>query len=133
RDRFLREARTAAGLDHPHIVPVFEAGEVGVVCYIASAYCPGPTLAEWLRQRTEPVPFRAAAELLATLADAVQYAHHNGVIHRDLKPANVLLMEDGTPRITDFGLARLLGQEDASRTASGAIVGTPQYMAPEQA
>jgi serine/threonine protein kinase len=158
RQRFLREARAAAGLDHPNIVPVHEAGAVGAVCYIASAYCPGPTLAQWLRQQNEPVPFRDAATLVATMAEAVQHAHHNGVVHRDLKPANVLLARGGqangvrgasdgdqpsagqrtplahlVPRITDFGLAKLPGQEDTGRTRTGAIVGTPQYMAPEQA
>jgi serine/threonine protein kinase len=154
RERFLREARAAAGLDHPNVVPVYDAGEVGSVCYIASAYCPGTNLAAWLRQRDEPVPAREAAALVATLADGVEHAHGRGVVHRDLKPANVLLETGGgddtnptfLPRITDFGLAKLLAVEPGwegeapaepratgAQTESGAIVGTPCYMAPEQA
>jgi WD40 repeat protein len=156
RERFLREARAAAGLDHPNVVPVYEAGEADAVCYIASAYCPGTTLAEWLRQRDEPVPARQAAALVATLAEAVEHAHGRHVVHRDLKPGNVLLEARRTsvlacpeeedkrgrlsydPKITDFGLAKLLeGEPGASatgaQTESGAIVGTPCYMAPEQA
>jgi len=154
RDRFAREARAAAGLDHPHIVPVYEAGEEAGVCYIASAYCPGPTLAAWLKEQREPVPVRVAAALVATLAEAVEHAHGRGVLHRDLKPSNVILSPiaanadeqragDGlsfAPRVTDFGLAKLLGVEpgvtgatSACETQSGAIVGTPHYMAPEQA
>jgi serine/threonine-protein kinase len=159
RERFQREARAAAGLDHPQVVPVYEAGEVGPVCYIASAYCPGPTLAQWLKQRDQPVPVREAATLVALLADGVQHAHTRGVVHRDLKPANVLLavsdqrsavsqaearapsgptaestLLDATPRIADFGLAKILLEAgEASPTQSGAIVGTAEYMAPEQA
>jgi WD40 repeat protein/serine/threonine protein kinase len=156
RERFLREARAAAGLEHPNVVPVYEAGEVGAVCYIASAYCPGTTLAQWLRRRDEPVAAREAAALVTTLAEAVEHAHGRHVVHRDLKPSNVLLAVGhvsnvpsapgtletcptfGTPRITDFGLAKLLeGEPGASaagaQTESGAIVGTPCYMAPEQA
>ena len=91
RARFRHEAMAAAGLDHPNIVPVYEAGEEGSVCFIASAYCPGITLAAWLRRRTRPVPYRMAAGLVATLAEAVEHAHRRGVLHRDLKPSNVLL------------------------------------------
>ena len=149
RARFRHEAMAAAGLDHPNIVPVYEAGEEDSVCFIASAYCPGMTLAAWLRRRTAPVPYPQAAELVATLAEAVEHAHRRGVLHRDLKPSNVLLEEpapdgpaaDGSelvPRVTDFGLAKLLDAwqaEDggANPTVSGVILGTPNYMAPEQA
>lgn len=154
RERFQREARSAAALDHPNLVPVYEAGEVGPVCYIASAYCPGISLASWLKERDKPVPFRTAAALVAQVADGVDHAHRHGVVHRDLKPGNILLVSGGvgsgewsgdsapftthdsplTPKITDFGLAKFfLGEEEASQTRSGALVGTPSYMAPEQA
>ncbi len=162
RQRFLREARAAAGLDHPNLVPVFEVHVNGPVCYIASAYCPGITLAAWLKESNLPVPVREAAQLVATLAEAVQHAHGRGVVHRDLKPANILLQKsdvqnvesemrnpgsepvaaagsgfrisDFSPKITDFGLAKFISSEDGSvQTQTGAIVGTPDYMAPEQA
>ncbi len=148
RARFRQEARAAAGLEHPNLVPVYEAGEDGPVCYIVSAYCPGVTLAAWLKEQTEPVPYRTAARLVATLAEAMEHAHRRGILHRDLKPGNILLEPlaggpggdglDFVPRITDFGLARYLaGQAEAGeagcQTGTGAIVGTPQYMAPEQA
>lgn len=145
RDRFLREARAAAGLDHPNLVPVYEAGEVGPVCYIASAYCPGTNLAVWLKQQDQDVPARTAAALVAAVAEAVQHAHGRGILHRDLKPSNILLVPrpaEGPvgppdelrfiPKLTDFGLAKLL-QEHEHETTTGVIVGTPEYMAPEQA
>ena len=141
RRRFLREGHAAAGLDHPNIVTVHEAGEINGVCYLASTYCPGPTLAEWLRGLTDPVPVALAARLVAELADGVEQAHRRGVLHRDLKPANVLLVGAEAsatpqaamvPKITDFGLARLgAGASDDTRT--GLLMGTPGYMAPEQA
>jgi serine/threonine protein kinase len=139
RARFQQEARAAAALEHAHIVSVYEAGEAGPVYYIASAYCPGITLSEWLQARTEPVPAREAACLVAALADGVQHAHSRGVLHRDLKPANVLLeVETLSPKITDFGLAKVLQEEGTGAvlgavTQSGTIVGTPNYMSPEQA
>jgi len=91
RRRFLREARAAGGLDHPNIVGVHEVGEAGPLCYIASAYCKGPTLSSWLKARREPPSPRLAARLIATLSDAVQHAHERGVFHRDIKPSNVIL------------------------------------------
>ncbi len=147
RRRFLREAEAASRLDHPHIVPVYDVGEVGPVCYIASAYCEGTTLAEWLRGNLEPVPFVLAARLVAMLAAAVGHAHERGILHRDLKPTNILLIRAGAsgagsgglcraiglvPRICDFGLAKLLDQE-SHETCSGVPIGSPNYMAPEQA
>jgi WD40 repeat protein len=147
RRRLLHEGRAAAGLDHPHLVPVYEVGEAGPLCYIAAAYCPGSTLAAWLRARTEPVPPLEAARLVAALAEAVQHAHGRGILHRDLKPGNVLLQQseaapetspdlrpsisDYSPRLTDFGLAKAL-TEDGDNTTSGVILGTPAYMAPER-
>jgi hypothetical protein len=156
RQRFLREARAASVLDHPHLVPVHEVGEVGPVCYIVSAFCPGVTLAEWLRNRTQPVPYRDAAALVHRLAEAVAHAHGRGVAHRDLKPANVLVAEcrlrsedlnaepssaksatcnlqSAIPRITDFGLAKFVEAAEDGLTKTGVILGTVSYMAPEQA
>jgi WD40 repeat protein len=150
--RFRHEALAAARLDHPNVVPVYEAGTVGELCFLTSPYCPGITLAAWLQQRTQPVPWQLAARLLVTLAEAVQHAHSRGVLHRDLKPANILLQEvslkaegelDGVsssacvdgllPRITDFGLAKLLIEGQPDQTMTGMILGSPCYMAPEQA
>ncbi|MDB5308165.1 MAG: prkC 15 [Gemmataceae bacterium] len=145
--RFLREAQAAAILSHPNIVPVFEAGTVGGVCYIAAEYCPGPTLARWLERAGRPVPAGHAAGLVAALAAGIGYAHRRGVVHRDLKPSNILLGPGGkavapggpwpplpglVPRVADFGFAKLL-ERDQAATQTGVIVGTPLYMAPEQA
>jgi WD40 repeat protein/serine/threonine protein kinase len=139
RRRFLREGQAAAGLEHVNIVTVHEAGEVNGVCYLASTYCPGPTLAAWLRGQSGPVPVATAARLVAELADGVEHAHRRGVLHRDLKPANVLLQAQGlqplglaVPKITDFGLAKLRDTQSED-TRSGLLLGTPEYMAPEQA
>jgi WD40 repeat protein len=94
RERFHREARTAAGLQHPNLVPLYEVGEAGPICFLVSAYCPGPTLADWLRHHARAVPYHETATLVAILGDAVCYAHCHGVVHRDLKPANILLTVD---------------------------------------
>src|SRR5262249_24922651 len=91
RRRFEREARAAAGLDPPNIVPVFEAGEEASVAYIASAYCPGPTLAAWLKAQEDPVAPQLAARIVFKLAQAIAHAHSRGVLHRDLKPGNVIM------------------------------------------
>ncbi|RMG14487.1 MAG: serine/threonine protein kinase [Planctomycetota bacterium] len=129
--RFLREARVAARLDHPGLVPVIDVGEDRGRCYLVMEYVPGPSLAELLRRRGR-LPWKEAAELVAGLAEAVGVAHAAGVVHRDLKPANVLIDErDGVARITDFGLARE-GEENSELTRSGDVLGTPYYMAPEQ-
>jgi WD40 repeat protein/serine/threonine protein kinase len=134
RRRFLREARAAAQLDHPNLVPLYEVGEFNGVCFLVSAYCRGGSLASWLAARTAPVPVRQAAELSMALADAVQYVHEHGIYHRDIKPGNVLLDAREsicTPRLTDFGLAKQF-DSDSGLTANGTILGTPSYMAPEQ-
>jgi WD40 repeat protein len=128
--RFKAEAESIARLQHPHIVQIHEVGEAGGCPYLALEYADGGSLAD--RLRGTPLPAHEAAALMETLTRAVHAAHQAGVVHRDLKPANVLLTADGTPKVTDFGLAKRL---DAAtlHTQSGALLGTPDYMAPEQA
>lgn len=139
RARFLREGRATAGLYHPHILPVYEAGEEDGLCYLTSLYCSGPTLAKWLREHNGPIAPETAAQIISLLADAIQHAHQHGVLHLDVKPSNVLLDTTQscgslpfTPLLADFGLAKLV---DAvlTLTASNSMMGTPRYMAPEQA
>jgi WD40 repeat protein/serine/threonine protein kinase len=128
--RFKTEAEAAARLQHANIVQIYEVGEQDGRPFLALEYVEGGSLAQKLDGT--PQPPRAAAELVETLARTMQAAHDRGVIHRDLKPANVLLTADGTPKIADFGLAKQL-DVDAGHTPSGAILGTPGYMGPEQA
>jgi serine/threonine-protein kinase len=128
--RFRTEAEAAARLVHPHIVQVHEIGEQGGLPFFSLEFVDGGSLAAKLDGT--PLPTRKAAELVLLLARAVEEAHRRGVIHRDLKPANILLTADGQPKITDFGLAKLL-VGGVEQTRSGAILGTPSYMAPEQA
>jgi WD40 repeat protein len=127
--RFRAEAEAVARMQHPNIVQIFETGQQDGLPYFTLEYVDGGSLAHKLDGT--PLPPAEAAELVETLARAVHYAHTNGVVHRDLKPANVLLAQDGTPKITDFGLAKKV--EGGGVTRSGAIMGTPSYMAPEQA
>ncbi|OWK45453.1 serine/threonine-protein kinase [Fimbriiglobus ruber] len=128
--RFRREAETLAGLGHPHIVRVHEAGELDGLPYFTMELVEGGTLAEQLGG--VPQPADRAANLVITLAGAVQAAHDRNIVHRDLKPGNILLTPDGTPKVSDFGLARWV-DVGATLTRTGARVGTPSYMAPEQA
>ncbi len=144
RARFAREARLVAMLGHPAIVPVYEAGADGPLLFIASAFCDGGTLGHWFHDQGRQIAPDTAAQITARLAEAVQHAHARGVIHRDLKPGNVLLhFGDQDPgsrqatvvnalRIADFGLARFM-RSDQAMTQTGATIGTPAYMSPEQA
>jgi WD40 repeat protein/tetratricopeptide (TPR) repeat protein len=130
RQRFRTEAEAVAQLAHPHIVQIHDVGECDGLLFCSLEFCPGGSLSDQLDGT--PWPGAKAAALVETLARAMNAAHERGIVHRDLKPANVLLAEDGSPRITDFGLAKKL-EEDSGQTRSGAILGTPSYMAPEQA
>jgi WD40 repeat protein/tRNA A-37 threonylcarbamoyl transferase component Bud32 len=129
-ERFLREARSAARLRHPSIVSIHEVGQEAAVPYLVSEFVDGVSLADLLSTR-RPAP-REAAELVAAVADALQYAHDMGVVHRDIKPANIMLDTHGKPRLMDFGLAKR-DAGDATMTIDGQILGTPAYMSPEQA
>jgi serine/threonine-protein kinase len=128
--RFQREAKAAAKVVHPNVVAVYDVGEVEGQHFFAMEYVTGRTLADQLQ---EGLPtFEDAVKLIVRLARAVAFVHSQGIIHRDLKPANVLLSQDGTPKIADFGLARALDDNDGS-TRTGMVLGTPAYMSPEQA
>src|SRR5262245_19839697 len=130
RQRFRAEAEAVARLQHPNIVQVHEVGEHEGLPYAALEFVEGGTFAQRLKR--SPVSPREAAELIATLAGAMHLAHSRNIVHRDLKPANILLDANGSPKVTDFGLARQL-DSDSGQTQTGTVVGTPSYMAPEQA
>jgi serine/threonine-protein kinase len=127
--RFRTEAEATAGLQHPHVVPIHEVGEVDGQYFYSMDYIDGPSLAQ--RLAAGPLPGQLAARYVLGVARAIQYAHRHGILHRDLKPSNILLDADDQPHVADFGLARKIG--DTGQTRTGAIVGTPSYMAPEQA
>jgi len=128
--RFLVEARLSAHLPkHPHIVSVYEAGDVDAKRYLAMELIPGHPMTRWRRTATP----EAQVLLIRDVALAVDHAHQNGVIHRDLKPQNILVDAEGRPHVTDFGLARMVGQKDESRNPAARVWGTPTYMSPEQA
>src|SRR5205807_548552 len=128
--RFRREAEAAAGLDHPSIVPIYEVGERDGSCYFSMKFVEGGQLDEVVRRT--PMPIRQAVELIAKIARTVHYAHEHGILHRDIKPGNILLDAKGEPHLTDFGLARLV-ESESSVTHTLDVLGTPSYMAPEQA
>jgi predicted Ser/Thr protein kinase len=130
-ERFLREARAVATLHHPNVCEIHDAGEVGGVPYLTMAYIDGRPLSDRVREG-QPLPQREAAALVRELAEALAYVHRQGVIHRDIKPGNVMLTPEGRPVLVDFGLALRLGRGDPRLTVSGALVGTPAYLAPEQ-
>ena len=129
--RFRIEGEAVARLHHPHIVQIYDVGERDGLPYFSLEYLDGGCLADQIKR--EPQPPQRSAGVTALLARGIQYAHSHGIIHRDLKPANILFDSDGVPKITDFGLAKKLEDGADSHTQSGTIVGTPSYMAPEQA
>lgn len=129
--RFRLEAEAAASLDHPYIVPIHEIGESDGSCYFSMQLIEGRRLDEAIRH--EPMSTRCAAELIIKLAHTVHYAHKRGILHRDIKPGNILIDADGEPHLTDFGLARLVERESTITGAMVEALGTPSYMAPEQA
>src|SRR5205823_2062160 len=128
--RFRREAEAAASLDHPSIVPIYEVGEREGACYFSMKFVEGGQLDEVVKRA--PMSIRQAAELIAKVARTVHYAHEHGILHRDIKPGNILLDTKGEPQLTDFGLARLV-EAESTVTRTMEVMGTPSYMAPEQA
>ncbi len=128
--RFRREAEAAASLEHPGIVPIHEVGERDGACYFSMGFVEGGQLDAVAKR--EPMPIRRAAELIAKVARTVHYAHEHGILHRDIKPGNILLDAKGEPHLTDFGLARLV-ESESNVTHTLDVLGTPSYMAPEQA
>src|SRR5438046_2378176 len=128
--RFRREAEAAASLEHPGIVPIHEVGERDGSCYFSMKFIEGGQVDEVVRRT--PMSIRQAVELIANVARTVHYAHDHGILHRDIKPGNILLDQKGEPHLTDFGLARLI-ESESTVTRTLEVLGTPSYMAPEQA
>ena len=144
--RFLREAQNVARLSHPNIVPLLGTDDSSDIPTIVYYYCEGPTLAQWIAGQSKPITAQIAARIGVLLAEGVQHAHSRGILHRDLKPSNVLLEQssagdvlhgfrDGEtvwiPRITDFGISKVLEETDG-QTQAGTVMGTLEYMPPEQ-
>jgi len=128
KTRFFREAESTGRLSHPNIVTIFDAGEENNLVYIAMELLQGRTLKEWAR-KPNLMPLDKLITILATVADAMDYAHQQGVVHRDIKPANIMLMDDHSVKVMDFGIAKMAS---SSRTTTETVLGTPTYMSPEQ-
>ncbi len=136
RARFRREAQNAAALNHPAIVAVYDTGETtdadGAVQYIVMEYVDGGTLRDVLKAQG-PLPPRRAAEIAADMCSALDFSHRHGIVHRDIKPANVMLDRDGNVTVTDFGIARTVADDQSTTVSAAMVVGTAQYLSPEQA
>ncbi len=128
-ERFKREAKTAAALDHPHIIPIYRVASGGKLFWYAMKFLEGQALDEMLKER-ERFPLDETIDVLSQVADALDYAHEHQVIHRDIKPANVMFDNRGRVVVTDFGIAKAL--TEGTLTASGSVIGTPYFMSPEQ-
>jgi serine/threonine-protein kinase len=128
KERFFREAESAGNLNHPNIIKIFDAGEDHDISYIAMELLDGEDLKKYT-EKNNLLPLKTAVDYVIKAADALDLAHQHGVIHRDIKPANIMLLKDGTLRITDFGIARITA---SSKTQTGTVLGTPSYMSPEQ-
>ncbi len=128
KERFFREAESAGNLNHPNIIKIFDAGEDNDISYIAMELLEGEDMKKYT-EKANLLPIRTVIDYCVKIADALDFAHQQGVIHRDIKPANIMLLKDATLRITDFGIARITA---SSRTQTGTVLGTPSYMSPEQ-
>ena len=128
KKRFLAEAETVAKLSHPNIVTIYDVGEEYDLFYIAMEYL-GDRNLELYCKNEKRIPVRRTIDIVAQIADAISYAHNNGIVHRDIKPANIMVLNDGKVKVTDFGIARSMA---SSKTRTGIVKGTPQYMSPEQ-
>jgi serine/threonine-protein kinase len=128
KERFFREAESAGRLVHPNIVTIYDAGDDGDISYIAMELLSGSDLKDY-SAKGKLLPTNEVIEIIAKVADALDYAHSEGVVHRDIKPANIMRLADGKIKVADFGIARITSQ---SKTATGTVMGTPSYMAPEQ-
>jgi serine/threonine-protein kinase len=128
KERFFREAESAGRLVHPNIVTIYDAGDDGDISYIAMELLSGTDLKDF-SAKSKLLPTNEVIEIIAKVADALDYAHSEGVVHRDIKPANIMRLIDGKIKVADFGIARITSQ---SKTATGTVMGTPSYMAPEQ-
>ena len=128
KERFFREAESAGRLNHPNIVTIHDAGEEQELGYIAMEVLDGKDLKEWCR-KDKLLPVKQVLEIIADVAEALDYAHSQEVVHRDIKPANIMMQKDGTVKVTDFGIARIT---TSSKTQTGVLLGTPNYMSPEQ-
>ncbi|MDK9690669.1 serine/threonine-protein kinase [Azospira sp.] len=126
--RFFREAKSVARLSHPAIVTLYDAGKAEDVAYMAMEFLEGRELRRFISE-AGPLPYTRIADMMAAVADGLDYAHRQGVVHRDIKPANLMVLADGAVKITDFGIAQL---QTGSKTMTGHMLGTPKYMAPEQ-